>query len=314
MPKPLSHASPHTPLTSASRTRQESRRPRRRRSRSGLPHLGSWTRRLLAICRRLNPLLPLISPRKPGERSRRDLLTAKLRWATYALLGMMISSVVLASVPVRLDLAAWYLKGMANLAASSPLMIAAFSLGALAVFLAPDNRHNKRLAVGLTWLSRGALTVFAVLLPLQLVTAGWFVNQSVANDRARVLEERNKTTDLMAEVRSVSSKEEFARLLQRQSISVDPAALAATSLNEASSNLEQSLNLRATRLEAQLRALRRQGLARTVQDLAKVAVACLVMVLYLRLFVVWPLTLQPTQPAAAQPPDPRPEDDQPSPG
>lgn len=264
----------------ASQQWQASRRQRRwlRSMRKKLKGLGQ-----------LNPLAAVLQPKEPGNRSRRDLVAVKLRLASYALLWIVATSVVLASLPLGLGRADWYLRAMANMAGNGPLAIAALGLGAMALYMVPGGRESEKFAGVLAMVSRLGFVLFVALLPLQLIAAAWLIQQTQSADREQVARMRNDTAALLQEARTVTSKQAFAQLLQRRSIGLDRAALEANPLEVAQAGLEQSVQGSVSRLENQLAARRRQGYFRIALDLLKLSTTCIIMALFLRLYVIWSL-------------------------
>lgn len=211
-----------------------------------------------------------------------QLLAVKSRIAGKALLVVYLASVLAAAMPIQIGAPTWYLALCNSLVNNGTILVLALLALTLAAYWDPAAKANRNFARPLLWSSRLSTAVFGAVVVMQLVAAGLFCQQVLAQNSAQLSGLKRQLDGVAADVEAAKDPAQFNLLLQRLgSLPVLPSAAQSEPLPVRKQQLLKVLQSKLRSEEGRLGQQSRQiflGLAinsvRVVVTAAALAAAC----------------------------------------
>lgn len=144
-----------------------------------------------------------------------QLLAVKSRIAGKALLVVYAASVLAAAMPIQISAPAWYLALCNSLVNNGAILVLALLALNLAAYWDPAAKANRNFASPLLWISRLSTAVFGAVVVVQLMAAGHFAKQVLAQNSAQLSGLMRQLDVVAADVEAAQDPAQFNLLLQR---------------------------------------------------------------------------------------------------
>jgi hypothetical protein len=232
------------------------------------------------------PALDLIRIFRPGSGeviTSRHAVAILLRRSTLALFFLTLVSIVFNSIPVRATKPEWYLQILSFIANSGPVIILAFGLGSLALYLAPSELPTHKFRSLLINLSQKLFIILSLLLPLQICLTVWLFSQAFGQERVQLSAVRSESEALLIGVKRQTTTDSFIAYLQSRRLSADVNAIRVTPLDRVKSELITLIQSEQKQREEKIRSEARQAIFRNSLDTAKLFLSLIIITFFSRL-------------------------------
>jgi hypothetical protein len=252
----------------------------------------------LHLCRRLFPwkLPDTPSPyvNKGVGLPSRQLLAVKSRIDGKGLLVIYLTSVIACATPIQLPAPSWYLAICSGLVNNGLIIILALLALSLAVYWDPGAQANRSFAWPLLWISRLSTTAFALVVVMQLVAAGFFCQQVLAQNSTQLSGLERQLGVVVADVEAAQDPAQLNLILQRLgSLPIPPSAAQSEPLPVRKQQLLNVLQSNLRTAEGRLGQQSRQRFLALATDSVRVVVSALALAAACQGFAQWNGTYNP---------------------
>ena len=221
------------------------------------------------------------------------LLSYRLRYAAFALVGVFTLSVLAGLMPLHLESRDWYLKLAPPLINNCPIVIAGFSIAWIAMYVDPDADASRKLFSPLLRAGRVCFLFYVLVVPIQLWGGMASVYGLYALDASQVERLGEQVAEVKSRIQAAATPDELAAIIAAiAGAKEQDRALAQQSLEQRKQKVVELLDTGASGLELkQSQARRERTLGMGIESLRIILVALLVAFALRRM--IWPKKPQP---------------------
>jgi hypothetical protein len=204
-----------------------------------------------------------------------------MRSASAALMLVLLSSLVLSSVPLRLSTPSWYLEVLALLGESISVIVVACVFVLLSFALDHDEQVKPSLPITVLRLSRIGYLLALLLLPLQLSAIAWLFADAFNSNRIQLNAVRSNAGALIAGAQQSTTSVEFVAYLRSRNISINLESIAQAPLEQVRSEFIRSVKTQQQQQEQNLAASTRTTMLRYAVNGLKLFLVLVILVAFL---------------------------------
>ncbi|WP_295448662.1 hypothetical protein [uncultured Thiodictyon sp.] len=141
------------------------------------------------------------------------LLSFRLRYAAFALVGVFTLSVVAGLIPLHLESRDWYLKLAALLINNSPIVLAGFCIAWIAMYVDPDADASRKLFSPLLLAGRVCFLLYALVAPIQLWGGMASAYALYAQDASQLEQLGQQVSAVKSQVQAAATPEQLTAIL-----------------------------------------------------------------------------------------------------